>query len=380
MPERGPLDGVTVVELCQNVAGPYAGFVLGALGARVVKVERPGSGDDTRGWGPPFWSGDSVMFMVVNAGKASVALDLTRDEDRAALLRLVDDADVVLASWRPGSLERLHLGGDELRARNPRLVHCSITGFGTSGPLAGAPGYDPLVQAFCGLMALTGEDGGGPVRAGTSVVDMGTGLWAALAVLAALRERDRTGKGVEVTGSLLETGLAWVPYQMVGYLATGVEPQRMGTAMPMLVPYQAFPTQDTALVVAAGNDALWQRLCVAIGREDLAARPELATNQQRVAARDRVVEELSRTFRARPAAEWEKSLRDAGVPCSGVQSVAEALEHPQTEAVGLLAPVPHPRVDGLRLPGLPFSLDGRRPRPASAHPDLGASPAATSGA
>ena len=371
MSERqAPLADLTVLELCQNVAGPYAGLILAALGARVVKVERPGRGDDARTWGPPFWDGESVMFAVMNAGKESVALDLSNDVDRGTLLTLVDRADVVLANWRPGALERLGLAAEDLRRRRPRLIYCSISSFGSDGPLVAARGYDPLIQAFCGLMATTGEPGGEPVRVGTSIIDMGAGIWAALSVLAALRQRDQTGVGAHVTGSLLETGLAWLPYQGVGYLATGEEPRRLGSAMPMLVPYQAFPTLDGHLVVAVGNDPLWQRLCAALGREDLGRDPALATNPQRVAARERVVTELTTAFAQRTAREWEDALQAAGVPCSTVQSVAAALAHPQTQAVEMFAPMPDRRMEGLALPGLPFMLDGVRPRPARSHPDL----------
>lgn len=361
---------MTVVELCQNVAGPYAGLILGQLGARVVKVERPGRGDDTRGWGPPFVDGQSVMFEVMNAGKDSVALDLKDPDDRGQLVALVAGADVVVQSWRPGALAALGLDYESLTANHPELVYCSISGFGPTGPLADAPGYDPLIQAFCGLMSVTGVDGTPPVRIGTSIVDMGAGLWAVIGILAALQDRVRTGRGQHVTASLLETGLAWLPYQMGGYLATGDEPSRMGSGLPMLVPYQAFATADRYLVLAAGNDGLWRRLCRALDREDLAQDGALATNAQRVAARDHVVSELETTLCRQPAAVWEAALREAGVPCSIVQSVAEAAEHPQTQALGLLGS----GADAAReapTPALPIWLDGERLRARRPAPRLG---------
>jgi crotonobetainyl-CoA:carnitine CoA-transferase CaiB-like acyl-CoA transferase len=366
----GPLHGVVVVEVSQNVAGPFATLVLSQLGARVIKVERPEGGDDTRTWGPPFWAGESVMFSVMNAGKESVALDLDRSEDAARLWELLDDADVLLSTWRPGSLERRGFTAEAVAARNPRIVHAAISGFGTQGPLASAPGYDPLIQAFSGLMSLTGEDGGGPVRAGTSIIDMGAALWAVIGILAALDERRRTGRGGQVTTSLLETGIAWLPYQTVGYLATGDEPLRLGTGLPMLVPYQAFATADRDLVIAAGNDSLWRRLCSVIGREDLGQDPSLATNPQRVAARERVIGELGAVLRREPAAHWEALLAEAGVPCCPVQTVGEALAHPQTQALGMLRPVAHPDIDEFQLLGLPLTFDGRRPGPTSPPPRL----------
>lgn len=372
---NAPLAGHTVIELCQNVAGPYAGLLLAQLGADVIKVERPGSGDDTRGWKPPSWDGVGTMFLAMNAGKRSVALDLRDDTDRERLWGLIEDADVLIQSWRPGSLERLGFGPDRVRERRPELIYCSITAFGASGPLAREPGYDPLIQAFCGLMAVTGHPTGGRIRVGTSIIDMGTGLWAVIGILGALARRARTGASCVVEGSLLETGLAWLPYQIASYLATGDEPVPMGSGMPMLCPYQAFPAADREIVIAVGNDALWRKLCAAIGREDLGADPDLATNQQRVAARTRVVAELEATLSARSASEWEAILREAGVPVSVIQGVGEAISHEQTVATGILGDVPSEQIEGLRLLGLPISFDGARPRPTSGPPELPGQPA-----
>lgn len=365
-----PLQGLRVVELCQNVAGPYAASILGQLGARVVKVERPGEGDSTRAWVPPFWGHESVMFAVMNAGKEGVALDIDDPDDRQQLLNLIADSDVVIESFRPGALERRGLGAEQLRAAHPLLIYCSISGFGSSGPLASDPGYDPILQAFSGLMSLTGEPDARPVRVGTSVIDMGTGMWAALGVVTAVIARDRTGVGASITTSLLETGLAWIPYQIAAYLATGKVPERTGTGLPMIVPYQVFPTADRDLMLAAGNNALWVRLCSVMGREDLRDDPELATNSQRVERRGQVVDAMTTTLRTRPAAEWYEEFRAAGVPCAIIQDVAEAIEHPQVRSLEMLVPVPHPTIEGFTLTGLPLRFGNLRPKPGGPPPTI----------
>lgn len=364
------LAGLTAIELCQSVAGPYAGALLRQLGARVIKVERPG-GDDTRAWGPPFWGPESAMFAAINAGKESVVLDLDVPADRALLWRLAERADVLLRNWRPGALERRGFGAEALRARSPRLVVASITAYGPTGPLAGEPGYDPLIQAFSGIMSINGHPGQPPARVSVSVVDMGTAMWTVIGVLMALRERETTGAGGHVEASLFETGLAWMPYQLAGVMAEGRAPGRHGSALGFLVPYQAFETADGELMVAAGNDRLWRALCEAVERPDLRDDPELASNPGRVAHRERVVGELARTFRGAPVLEWEARLRAAGVPCSPVNDLRQALAHEQTASTGMIAPVAHPDIPDFRLVGLPLRLEGERPRPPARPPRLG---------
>lgn len=363
-----PLEGVTVVELSENVAGPYAGEILAQLGADVVKVERPGHGDDTRQWGPPSWEDDGVMFHVMNAGKRSMELDLRDESDRAELFGLIDGADVVLQSWRRGVAERLGLDVGSLRASRPRLICCDISAFGDEGPLRDDPGYDPLIQAFSGLMSITGTPGGPPVRVGTSLIDMGAGIWAALGVLCALLRREVTGAGATVSTSLLEVGLAWLPYQIVGTLITGEDPEPAGTGLPFLVPYQAFPTAEGHLIVAAGNNALWRRLCDVLGREDLGADESLATNPQRVANRDRVVAAIEQALERDDAATWEQRLRAAGVPCGRLQTVGEAAAHEQTAALGMIEPAGGGDPPKLRLP---VRMDGERPAAGAGAPPLG---------
>lgn len=376
----GPLAGVRVIEICQNVAGPFATSILGQLGADVVKVERPGVGDDTRQWGPPFWNEESVMFGVMNAGKRSVGIDIDDPAGRERLREMALASDVVVSSMRPGSLERRGLGPEDLRGQEPRLIYASLSGFGAGGPLSDAPAYDPLIQAFAGMMSLTGHPGQPPVRVGTSMMDMGAGMWLALGTLAALRRRDETGAGAHVTTSLFEAGLGWIPYQLSGYLATGTVPGKLGSAIAMLAPYQAFETSDGHVVVAVGNDLQWQNFCEVIERPDLAADPELATNPGRVAQRARLAEELTKTLRTRSAANWEERLLAVGIPCRQLQTLDEVVEHPQTQALGMLQQIDHPDAEGFTAVALPFRLDGERPGPGGPPPPLPEDPGVRGGA
>ncbi len=319
-----PLEGVRVLDLTSSLAGPYCTQILAALGADVVKVEHPGRGDEARAWGPAFAAGGSVMFFAANAGKRSLALDVSTEAGREALLRLAERSAVFVQSLRPGAAERLRLGPADLRARNDRLIYCSIGAFGRSGPLAEQPGYDPLVQAAGGIMSVTGEPGRAPVRVGASLIDLGTAAWTALAVLAALLE----GRGRVLDLSLYETALALLPYQLTNYLATGEIPAREGSAFPLIVPYQVFRTRDGELMIVAGNDRLFRALCEVVGLPSLADDARFATNPLRVA-----------------------------------NQVAES---EQTQALGILQ-----ELAGFPTVGLPFSADGDRVAYRSQPPRLG---------
>src|SRR6476619_7368773 len=268
-----PLQGMRVLDVTTSIAGPYCAQILAALGAAVIKVERPDTGDDGRAWGPPFWEGEGTMFLSANAGKRSLALSLRDPRGRDALHRLVGRADVFLQSLRPGLAEELGLGPEALRARNPRLVYCSVGAYGRTGPLAGEPGYDALMQAAGGLISVTGEPGRPGVRVGTSTIDQGTGSWAALGILAALLERERTGEGRVVDVSLYETAIGYLGYHLVGYLADGTVPRGDGTRFPMVAPYEVLATRDGALMVAAGNDRLFKTLCAVLEAPELVADP-----------------------------------------------------------------------------------------------------------
>ena len=366
-----PLEGVVVVDLTQNVAGPFCTQILGDMGAEVLKVERPGRGDDSRAWAPPFWGEESASFMAMNRNKKSLALDLKREGGLEVLRRLVARADVFVQSLRAGVIEELGLGFARARALNPRVVYCSVTAYGARGPLADLPGYDPLMQAYGGLMSVNGHPGQEPARVGTSIVDMGTGMWAALGVVAALRQRDATGRAVEVTTALFETALMWVSYHAMGYLASGEVPQPQGSGTAMIAPYQAFPTVDGYAMIAAGSDALFARLAAALGAPALAVDPRFADNPSRVRHRRELVDALSARTRALKAADLLERLRAAGVPCAPILTVDAVLAEPQTRASGVLVSAPHPRLPDYRSIGLPLLWDGTRPEVRRVPPLLG---------
>jgi crotonobetainyl-CoA:carnitine CoA-transferase CaiB-like acyl-CoA transferase len=366
-----PLTGLRVLDVTTSIAGPYCAQILAALGADVIKVERPDTGDDGRAWGPPFWNGEGTMFLSANAGKRSLALSLRDPRGLAALLRLVDGADVLLQSLRPGLADELGLGADALRERNPRLVYCSVGAYGHVGPLSHEPGYDALMQAAGGLISMTGEPGRPGVRVGSSLIDQGTGTWAALGVLAALLERDRTGEGSVVDVSLYETALAYIGYHLAGYLADGTVPHGEGTQFPMVAPYQVFPTRDGELMIAGGNDRLFAAICDVVGLPELAGDPRFCTNPDRVRNRRELCALLVEALCEHDAAHWHVRLREAGVPAAAVADVADVVHAPQTEALGMLQPLDHPSIPDLTLTALPLSFDGERALHRSSPPSVG---------
>ncbi|GAA4326519.1 CoA transferase [Pigmentiphaga soli] len=369
MQEAAPLAGLTVVELGTSVAAPYAGLIFADLGARVVKVENPDGGDHARSWGPPFHRGTASTFMALNRGKESVALDLASRSGQAALRRLIlDHADVVVQNLRPGLLEKFGFDAAALLRDKPALIWCDIGAFGRGGPLGGRPGYDPLVQATAGIMSVTGEPGRPPARAGVSIVDMGSGMWAVIGVLARLLARRDGNGGGRVATSLFETGLAWMTVPLANFEASGQVPGPQGSGQPQIVPYQAFRTKDAWLMVAAGNDGLFTRLCRAIGMPELAADPDYAANPARVANRGRLIALLEEKFLQFDSAALAARLDQAGVPNAPLLTVDRVARHPQLEAVGMCAPC---EGDDLPLAGIPLSFDGTRPRAAGRPPALG---------
>jgi crotonobetainyl-CoA:carnitine CoA-transferase CaiB-like acyl-CoA transferase len=366
-----PLEGVRVVDVTTSIAGPFCTEILAALGAEVVKVERPDTGDDGRHWGPPFWNGEGAMFLSVNAGKRSLAASLREERGREIVRRLAERADVFVQSMRPGLADELGLGAEELRARNPRLIYCSVGAYGHTGPLAGEPGYDALMQAAGGLISMTGEPGRPGVRVGSSLIDLGTGMWSALGVVAALLERERTGEGLVVDTSLYETALSYIGYHLVGYLADGTVPTGQGTVFPMVAPYQVFPTGDGELMIAGGNDRLFAALCEALGLPELVSDARFATNPDRVRNRQELVAILSDRLRERTSREWQDALHEVGVPAAPVADVASVAAAEQTEALGMFQRLDHPRIPDLELVALPLSFDRERVSHPSAPPLLG---------
>jgi crotonobetainyl-CoA:carnitine CoA-transferase CaiB-like acyl-CoA transferase len=363
-----PLSGVRVVEIGQNLAGPVAGEILAHLGADVVKVERP-EGDDARRWGPPFWQGVSPGFLAVNANKRSIRVDLKDQAAVARLSTLIDDTDVLVQNLRPGALDDLGLGPEALVARCPRLVYCSVWAFGRTGPLRGKPGYEPMVQAFSGLMAMNGEEGGPPTRIGTSILDYGTGMWAAIGALAGLIQRQATGRGCVVDASLFETALAWLKGHYASFRVSGVVPERHRTGSQRVVPFEGFETKTGPLVVAAGNDRLFARLAAVLDHPEWATDPRFATNAARVANKAGLLAEIARIFLTRTKGEWIDRLEAEGIPCAPIHTLPEAVAHPQAAALGMLQDVPG--APDLTLMGLPLSFDGARPRIRVAPPRTG---------
>ena len=368
---NAPLAGLLVADLTQNVAGPYCTQILGDLGADIVKVERLGRGDDARAWGPPFWGQESATFISVNRNKRSLAVDLKADEGRAVVERLLGRADVFVQSLRAGAAEELGLGYARVAALQPRLVYCSVTAFGTEGPLKDRPGYDPLMQAYGGIMSINGHPDQPPARVPVSVVDMGTGMWAVMGILAALRERDRTGRGALVTTALFDTALAWSVFQMSHYFATGEVPRPQGSGTAMIVPYEAFPVVDGWVMIAAGSDALFVKATAALEVPELARDPRFVDNPRRVEHRVALQEALARVTRPLTAEELLGRLQRAGVPSARVSTMDQVATEPQTEASGMLPTVKHPRLPDYRAVALPIKWDGERPAAARVPPLLG---------
>jgi len=362
LPPFLPLESVRVLDLTSSLAGPTSTEILAALGADVIKVEHPGRGDEARDWGPRFFEGGSVMFFSANAGKRSLALDLKDERGREALLRLAERSDVAVQSLRPGTAEELGIGPDDLRARNPKLVYCTIGAFGRRGPLAAEPGYDPLMQAAAGIMSVTGEADRPPVRVGVSLVDIGTGVWAALAIVAALHE----GRGRTLDLSLYETALSLLPYQLSDVLAGAEAPGRHGTAFPLIAPYEVFATADGELMIVAGNDRLFASLCEVLGLPELAGDPRFGSNPLRVEHREELVSLLRPRLAERSTEELLEDLRAAGVPASPVLDVDEVARHEQTLATGMLQ-----ELAGRTIVAPPLSADGERVLHRSAPPLLG---------
>ena len=371
MAVTGALAGVKVLDLSRILAGPYCTQLLADLGATVWKVESL-RGDDTRRWGPPFQAGESAYYLAVNRGKRSLAIDLKHPLGRALVQRLAAHADVLVENFKTGDLKRYGLDYSRVSAGNPGVVYCSITGFGHTGPRAAEPGYDVALQGLSGIMSITGEPGGPPAKVGVAWIDVLTGLHAAVAILAALRERDASSVGQHLDMSLFDTALASLANQAQAYLMTDIPPQAMGSAHPQIVPYQAFEASDGWLILAAGNDEQFRRACRAMELHSIGEDERFATNQGRVEHRGELVASLAQRFARHDRAFWLDALSRAGVPVTPVNNVAEAFADPQAAARKLVWELPHSTLGTVRMPASPFQWLGSTPaRPGQGPPRLG---------
>ncbi len=370
-----PLNGIRVLDLTRALAGPFCTMMLGDLGADVIKIERPRHGDESRGWGPPFvgepygpYLGESAYFLAANRNKRSVTLDLSTPDGQRIARRLAGLSDVLVENFRTGALHRLGLGYEDLAPLTPRLVYCSVSGYGRTGPCADWPGYDLILQAEGGLMGITGPEEGPPCRTGVPIVDITAGMFAATGILAALRARDLTGRGQLVDASLLDAEVALLTNVASNFLVGGEDQRRLGNAHPNIAPYEAFRARDGWFALAANNDRQWACLCQAVGRPELVTDPRFVDNQSRVTHRAALCEILDATFQARDAAEWLAALRAAGVACGPINAIADVFEHPQTVARELVVQAVHPTAGTVRFPGFPYKLSEtpaavRRPPP-----------------
>jgi crotonobetainyl-CoA:carnitine CoA-transferase CaiB-like acyl-CoA transferase len=366
-----PVGDIRVLDLSRALAGPFCTMMLGDLGADVIKVELPGVGDESRGWGPPFvgkpyasYPGESTYYLSINRSKRSLTVNLKHPEGKRIIEQLAVASDVLVENFRTGTMEKLGLGYEHLRELNPRLVYCSITGYGRTGPYAERPGYDFVLQAEGGIMGVTGPVEGPPYRVGVSLIDLTTGIFAATAILAALRARDFSGQGQLVDVSLLDTSVALLANVAANYLIGGIEPRRMGNAHFNIAPYEVFRARDRWFVLGAANARQWQMLCEVVGRPQLKDDPRFATNQDRVANREELAQVLNEAFAERDAREWLESLQQAGIPSGPINTIRDVFDHPQAEERQLRIEVEHATAGRLGFPGFPFKLSLT---PAEAH-------------
>jgi crotonobetainyl-CoA:carnitine CoA-transferase CaiB-like acyl-CoA transferase len=364
----GPLDSVRVIEIGQALAGPLAGVILADMGADVIKIEKPDGGDDARLWGPPFVDGDSVSFHNNNRGKRSVTLDIKDPEDVARLMALAAHADILIQNLRPGIVEEFGIGPEAMLAVNPRLIYCSIWAFGYTGPLRLAPGFDPLLQCYGAVVSLTGRPEDPPTFCAPAIHDTATGMWCVIGALAALKQRDTTGRGCVIDTSLFESAVAWVQGPLNNYNVTGTLPQRHGAASATLAPYQIFATADRPICIAAGNDRLFVKLARAMGHPEWAADPLFSDGRKRAANRLALVDVMQPVLLTRSRQEWMGVIGEAGVPCAPVNNIAELAETEQLQAMDMMRTLPG---SDLRIVGLPLSFDRERPHPQGDSPKLG---------
>lgn len=358
-----PLEDLRVLDISRALAGPYCCMMLGDFGADVIKVELPGRGDESRNWGPPFvgepyevYPGESTYFMAVNRNKRSITVNLKSPEGQEIIKRIAAESDVIVENYRTGSLEKMGLGYADLRALNPRLIYCSISGYGRTGPYADRPGYDFIIQAEGGIMGVTGPEEGPPYRVGISIIDITTGMFASTAILAALHSREITGEGQLIDISLLDTSVALLANVASNYLAGGVEPSRMGNAHFNIAPYEVFRARDRWFTLGAANTRQWERLCGVVGQPELKDDPRFMTNKDRVANRAALAKILNDAFSKCDANEWLTKLQEADIPCGLINTVQDVFNHPQAVARGFKVEAEHPTAGLVGLPGFPYKM------------------------
>ena len=353
------LEGVKVVDLTRALAGPYCTMMLGDYGANVVKVELPGTGDDTRGWAPPHIGDQSAYFLSINRNKRSLTLNLRHDDGRRIFMDMAKSADVVVENFTPGVVDRLGIDYASVKALNPGVVYCSVSGFGQTGPYRSKSAYDQVMQGLGGIMSLTGEPDGAPVKMGIALTDIGAGMLAAYGIMTALyhREARRSGEGQYIDVSMLDLQVAWLTYMGGTYFATGNNPEKVGAAHPTLVPYQAFMCQDGKYInIAVGSERLWERFCKAMGREDLQSRPDYAMNGDRLRNRSSLVPSLQEEFLKKPVAQWVAQLEEGGVPCGPINELSDVFSDPQVTARDMLLEIPHPTLGRIKQAGIPIKF------------------------
>lgn len=372
------LNDIRIVDITRAMAGPYCTMMLGDFGADIIKVERPGSGDESRGWGPPFvgeasgpYPGQSAYFLSANRNKRSLTVNLKSPQGQDIIRDLVRVSDVLIENYRTGVLDEMGLGVDALRGENPRLIYCSISGYGRTGPYQERPGYDAIIQAEGGMMGITGPIEGPPSRVGIPIIDITSGMFAASAILAALLERGESGQGQHVDVSLLDTQAALLANVASNYLISGEPPRRQGNAHPNIAPYEPFQARDKGFVLGAANQRQWEKLCELLGANDLKADPRFESNQMRVENRQELIQSLNEIFAGKDAADWLALLEGAGLPCGPINTVPEVFQHPQTQARGMVQEVDHPSAGWISLTGFPYKLSRTPAELRMAPPRLG---------
>ena len=365
------LEGIKVLDLSRALAGPYCTMMLADMGAEVIKVEMPGKGDDSRSWGPPFIKGESAYFMSINRNKKSITLNMKSGKSMEIIHKLIKQSDVLVENFRPGAMERLGLGYERVNEMNPRIIYASISGFGQDGPYRMLPGFDQVLQGMGGLMSITGEPGGPPIKVGVAIADISGGMFAAYGVVVALYNREKTGKGQMIDVSLLDSQVAWLTYRAGAYFTSGEIPQPVGSGHPVIVPYQAFKAKDVYINIAVGNDQLWEKFCKAVGLEKVMDDAKFATNAKRVENRGEIVKIISELIATRSGEEWLKIITDAGVPCGPIYTIDKVFADPQVLYRQMLKELDHPKAGKVRITGIPVKLSDTPGEVETAPPVLG---------